>query len=123
MIALLIATVLTTQSSIEHAAPRIVSMSPVSGSVVPAGEVTLLVTFDQPMRGRSYSFVSRDGHEFPACKGVPEQSVDGRTYSLKCTVAPAHSYSVWINSGQFRNFVSASTALPADAAVIEFSTH
>lgn len=120
MIAMLIATVLTFLQTGEP--PRIVSMSPVSGSVVPAGEVTLVVTFDQPMRERSYSFVSRDEHAFPTCAGVPEQSADGRTYSLTCTVAPSRSYSVGINSGRFRNFVSASTGLPSDAAVMNFST-
>jgi DNA-binding CsgD family transcriptional regulator len=87
-------------------APRVVSTTPGDAAVVAPGRITLAVTFDRPMRRQSYSFVQMDAATYPDCGGnPPEQSADGRTFRLVCTVQPGRSYEVWFNHGPYMNFV------------------
>ena len=59
-------------------APHVVSTRPAEGAVVPAGPVSLTVTFDRPMRRASYSFVYASPDTYPECGDhVPVQSADG----------------------------------------------
>ena len=77
------------------------------GAVVPAGPVSLTVTFDRPMRQASYSFVYASPDTYPECGDhVPVQSADGRTFTLACLVRSGKSYEVLFNSPDYKNFMS-----------------
>lgn len=100
--------------------PRVIMMRPAL-SPIPAGPVTISVTFDRPMRAKSYSFVTTDRGLYPDCPAAPVQSADRRTFTLKCTVKAGQRYAIGINTGRFRNFVGAADGLPALAATLTFS--
>jgi len=88
-------------------APHVVSTRPAAGSVVPAGPVSLTVTFDRPMRHASYSFVYASPDTYPECgDNMPVQSADGRTFTLACSVRSGQRYEVLLNSSAYRNFMS-----------------
>jgi len=102
--------------------PRVVSTYPAVGAEVQAGKIQLKVTFDRPMRA-SYSFVvARDRASFPACAPKPQQSKDGRTFTLACTVVAGKDYWIGFNSAKFQNFASV-TGVPATPATLRFSAH
>lgn len=86
-------------------APQVVATRPANGAIVPAGPVTISVTFDQPMRAGSYSFVQVSPSTYPDCSRTPALSADRRTYSLSCRVTPDRSYELWFNRGRFQHFV------------------
>ncbi len=101
--------------------PKISRSRPADGTVVPAGPVTISVTFDRPMQRDSYSFTSTDVAGYPDCDPRPQVSADGRTSTLRCTASAGKAYAVGINYGRFRNFVGAN-GTPARPEVIRFST-
>lgn len=87
-------------------APHVVSTSPAAGAVVPAGTIALRVTFNRPMRPGSYSFVRKAVETYPDCgDNRPEQSADGRTFTLHCRLEPGRQYEIWFNSPPYMNFV------------------
>jgi len=86
-------------------APQVVATQPANGAIVPAGPVTISVTYDRPLRAGSYSFVQVSPSTHPDCSRIPSLSADRRTYSLSCRVAPGRSYELWFNRGRFQNFV------------------
>jgi len=100
--------------------PRVVATYPAAGAVVPAGRLTLKVTFDRPMRA-SWSFVSRDAASTPPCDGKPVRSADGRSFSMTCQLAPGRTYWIGFNSASHRNFASPD-GVPATPAGLAFST-
>jgi methionine-rich copper-binding protein CopC len=102
--------------------PQVMRTSPAGDAVVPAGPVTLSVTFDVPMQADSYSFVRADDAAFPDCPGKPRQSADKLTYSWDCTLKPGTAYRVWFNRGAFMNFKGAQNQVPAMSYGISFST-
>ena len=76
-----------------------------STSLVAAGPATLSVTFDRAMRPGNYSFVQKDPATYPRCApSAPSQSLDGRTFTLSCTLEPGREYEVWFNSEPYMNF-------------------
>lgn len=102
--------------------PRVIMMRPAM-SPVPAGPVTISVTFDRPMRAKGYSFVRIDGADYPDCgDATPVQSADWRTFTLRCRVEAGKRYKIGFNVGRYRNFVGAADGLPALAATLSFST-
>ena len=102
--------------------PRVIMMRPAM-SPVPAGPVTISVTFDRPMRAKSYSFVRIEGADYPDCgDAAPVQSANLRTFTLRCRVEPGKRYKIGFNVGRFRNFVSAADGQPALAATLSFTT-
>lgn len=100
--------------------PRVVATSPVAGAVIAPGPFTLSVTFDQPMRRDSYSFVTTDLAPYPECERSPRQSDNGRTFTLRCVGKSGQGYAVGFNHGRFRNFVSRAGHVPAAPAVLAF---
>jgi DNA-binding CsgD family transcriptional regulator len=84
--------------------PRVVATSPRPGAVIAPGPFTLSVTFDQPMRAGSYSFVQKAAETYPQCPGRPVLSRDRRTYALQCIAFPGRRYEIWFNSGRWMNF-------------------
>jgi DNA-binding CsgD family transcriptional regulator len=102
------------------AAPRVIATSPAQGASVPAGTVTIRVTFDQPMRGTGYSFVNAEGGMQPNCNPAARVLADRRSFEVDCATAPGH-YAIGFNSARFRNFVG-QNGVPAVPAVLRFST-
>ena len=110
------------RASVDAAAerPRVVATSPAAGSTIPAGPFALSVTFDRPMRGDSYSFVTTDLAPYPDCKARPRQSGDRRTFTLRCTAKAGQRYAIGFNHGRFRNFASLDGGVPALPATLAF---
>ncbi len=104
-----------------QAAPQVVSTFPARGQAVPAGPVTLSVTYDRAMRPGSYSFVQVDPRAYPNCAPAPMLSADRRTYSLACRVEAGRAYELWFNRGRFMNFVGES-GVPAVPYRLRFRT-
>jgi DNA-binding CsgD family transcriptional regulator len=101
--------------------PRVVATYPKPGAVVPAGPLTLKVTFDRPMQP-GWSFVQRDLASFPPCDfKQPSQSPDGRSFSLSCKLEPGHAYWIGFNSAYHKNFAS-TAGVPATPTGLPFST-
>jgi DNA-binding CsgD family transcriptional regulator len=103
-------------------APRVVATFPAPGAVVPPGPVTLRVTYDRPMRRQSYSFVQKSPGSYPDCgKHMPQQSADGRTFTLRCEVRAGRSYEIWFNRPPYMNFTS-DGGVPASPFQLLFRT-
>lgn len=102
-------------------APHVVSTYPADGARVPAGEITLSVTFDRPMRPDSYSFVRRSADTFPECLGKSQVSDDHKTFRVTCTVQAGRNYEVGFNDMHYRNFVSETDGAAATPAVLHFT--
>jgi hypothetical protein len=89
----------------QSTAPKVVRTVPAQGAIVAPGPLILSVTFDRPMRPRSYSFVQRSPETYPDCgSNRPVQSADGRTFTLRCEVQPGRRYELWFNSPPYMNF-------------------
>lgn len=102
--------------------PTVVRTHPSLGAVITPGRLKLSVTFDRPMLSGNYSFVRKDVATFPKCdSGVPEQSADGRTFTLSCKVEPGRYYEVWFNSQPYMNFKALDGA-PAVPFQLKFKT-
>lgn len=101
--------------------PRVVATAPAQGATIAPGAFTLSVTYDRPMAAQSWSFVRTGRAAYPVCAGRPEQSADGRTFTLRCTAAAGTAYEVAFNSGRFRNFRSVA-GVPAQPALLRFKT-
>lgn len=102
--------------------PRVVSTYPAEGARLAPGPFTLTVTFDQRMRGDSYSFTG-DPRAVPACSVTPRLSADRRTFLVDCRAEAGRSYVIGFNGGPFRNFVSESAAVSAEPSQLRFSVH
>jgi DNA-binding CsgD family transcriptional regulator len=99
--------------------PRVITVSPAPGAVVPAGRLALTVTFDQPMQA-GWSFVARDPGLFPACASTPLQSKDRRSFTLACTVQARRDYEIGFNNDRYRKFAS-EAGVPAVPATVRFT--
>jgi hypothetical protein len=102
--------------------PQVMRTSPAGGATIPAGPVTLRVTYDRPMRPDSTSFVRTGKGAFPSCHGAPRSMPDKMTFEWDCTVEPGKAYAVTFNYGADMKFVSADTGVPAITYGIEFLT-
>lgn len=118
MIALLATMLLAGQAT----APRVVDVSPAVGAEIAAGKLAIKVTFDQPMRPGSYSFIARDKATYPTCATTPVQSADGRSFTLDCSVEAGKTYWIGFNNERFRNFMSVD-GVPAVPAALQFTAH
>ncbi|PHY22108.1 hypothetical protein [Caulobacter sp. BP25] len=101
--------------------PRVVATYPKPGAVVPAGAITLKVTFDRPMQP-GWSFTNRDLASIPPCDWKqPSQSPDRRSFSVNCKLEPGRAYWIGFNSAYHKNFAS-TEGVPATPAGLPFST-
>ncbi|WP_231029227.1 Ig-like domain-containing protein [Sphingomonas sp. IC-56] len=116
-----LALVLLAPQSRPVVAPKVISVSPATGSTVASGTVTIRVRFDQPMRSDGWSFVRVAGGETPTCSNMPRQLADGQSFELDCRVEPGRSYALGFNGGSFWNF-RGTNGLAAEAAVLRFRT-
>jgi DNA-binding CsgD family transcriptional regulator len=88
------------------AAPHVAATTPAQGVAIAPGPFTLSVTYDRPMLGGNYSFVRVSPETYPECVGTPQQSGDGRTFSIQCTAKPGKSFEVWFNRPPFVAFMA-----------------
>lgn len=87
------------------APPKVISTFPTQGDTVAPGPIELRVTFDRPMRGKSYSFVQKSAETYPDCgTNQPVQSDDRKTFTLTCNVEANRRYEVWFNNPPYLNF-------------------
>ncbi len=100
--------------------PRVVATQPAMGSEIASGRFSLSVTYSEPMKSNSFSFATGPNPAFPKCGGRPIQSSDKRTFTLNCSAEVGKSYEVWFNYGQYQNFRSAKTSLPATPTALRF---
>lgn len=107
-------------SPTSSAAPRVVETAPADSAIIPAGPVTIRVTFDQPMRANSFSFVTTDRGRYPDCARRPQQSPDGRSFTLACRAVQPGRYAIGFNGGRFHNFVGRQSGLSAAPALLTF---
>ena len=78
------------------------------------------VTFDQPMRDRSWSWTG-GGDTYPQLTGKPSYDAQRMTCTLPVRLEPGKVYWVGINSPSYRNFVS-EKGEPAKWYIILFAT-
>jgi len=100
--------------------PQVVETYPATGAQVAAGKLAIRVTFDQPMRSGSYSYIAHDPASTPACDGRPMQSADGRSFTMTCELEAGRAYVLGFNDATHRNFTSLS-GVPATPSVLRFS--
>jgi DNA-binding CsgD family transcriptional regulator len=86
-------------------APKIVATNPKQGATIKPGTLLLSVTYDRAMQPGSYSFAGNPQLAPENC-AKPEQSKDGRTYSMRCTVSAGRQYEMWFNRAVYKNFKS-----------------
>lgn len=103
------------------ASPRVVSTSPASEAVVPAGTTVIRVMFDQTMMANSHSYVTSQNGAFPECAFPPQRLPDGKTFEVTCRTAPAARYALWFNHAPYLNFVS-EAKMPAEPFELRFAT-
>ncbi len=110
-----------TEGPAPAATPRVVATYPARGDTIPPGPLTLSVTFDQPMREGSFSFVQMSAETYPACEPRPQISADRRTFTLHCTTLPGRRYEIWFNRAPYMNFKSVA-GMPAQPFQLLFRT-
>ncbi len=102
-------------------AATVVSTYPVNGSQIKPGPYKLTVRFDRPMAPDSFSFVQVDRATYPECSGKPEQSTDGKNYTLNCIARAGKRHEIWFNRTPYMNFRSKADAQPASPYRLQFS--
>ena len=102
-------------------AATVVSTHPANGSQIKPGPYKLTVRFDRPMAPDSFSFVQVDRATYPECSGKPEQSTDGKSYTLNCIARAGKRHELWFNRKPYMNFRSKADAQSATPYRLRFS--
>ena len=91
-------------------------------TAVDAGTVTeIRVTFSKEMEPGSFSWVTYGKDTFPKTTGKAHFESDKRTCVLPVKLEPGHPYVMWLNQGQFKNFVD-TDGNPAVPYMLVFET-
>jgi prepilin-type N-terminal cleavage/methylation domain-containing protein len=88
---------------------------------VPPSLEKITVTFDQPMKDKSWSWTG-GSDKYPKTTGQPSYDKDRTTCSLPVKLEPGKIYWVGINSLIYHDFKSANCGAPAQRYVILFAT-
>lgn len=84
--------------------PRVLALVPPNGSTdVDPSSTELRATFDRPMAD-GWSWVRESPESFPPTTGEASLTPDGRAAVLPVRLEPGHSYVVWLNSEEHRDF-------------------
>jgi hypothetical protein len=103
------------------ARPTVVEMVPPNGAAdVDPGLTAIVVTFDRPMRGGSWSFVGGGPH-FPEVTGQPSYDATRTVLTLPVRLKPGWDYEMWLNRARYQSFVSAEGA-PLEPVHVTFRT-
>jgi hypothetical protein len=95
----------TGATEVDVVPPLVSCTSPLNGAAnVDPATTELRVTFSEPMRDGSWSWVMEDAATFPELAGDPHYTDGGRTCVLPVRLEPGRKYVLLLNSGQYRNF-------------------
>ncbi len=98
--------------------PKLVSIDPAPGSVVPANHPALVVIFDRRMKDMSWSIVGAP-EDIPE-SGDPRYEQGGTRFVMPWTLTAGRTYKLAMNSARFRGFRSAE-GVPLDPVELSFS--
>jgi hypothetical protein len=102
-------------------APRLVSIVPANGaSDVDPGLAVMTLTFDRPMRDRSWSIVGQPADQ-PQVSGELAYDAERKVLTVPVRLEPGRTYRFWLNSDQFQGFVSAD-GVPLVPVEVTFTT-
>jgi hypothetical protein len=89
---------------LEARRPKVVKMVPANGGLDgdPAAQA-IVITFDRPMRDKSWAFVGGGPH-FPKTTGQPSYDATRTVLTLPVELRPDWSYEFWLNRGSFESF-------------------
>lgn len=119
---LLILSVSVCSSGQVKSVPRVAATSPVNNAAdVDPSLREISVTFSEPMQDKSWSWAFEDRATFPEVVGHPSFTSDFRTCLLPVKLEPGKEYVIWINTGNLKNFKSAS-GVPAEPYMLRFNT-
>lgn len=94
--------------------PKVKSSWPADGAQVDAGVLALVVTFDQDMNPKGWSYDKDADAAFPTCLGAPRRLADKRTFVLLCTVRANAAYGVRLNARPYFTGADGRKAAPAE---------
>ena len=101
--------------------PKVVSMTPANGATdVDPAQGSITVTFDRPMRDRSWSLVGGGPH-CPETTGRPAYDGTRTTWTVPVKLKPGWDYEFWLNSESYDAFRSAE-GVPLEPVHVEFKT-
>jgi hypothetical protein len=102
-------------------APRVVSIEPADGSSDVDPAVSFVrVTFDRPMRDRSWSVVGQQS-ELPAGAGQPSYDAERRVFTWPVELAPGRTYRLGLNGPGKQGFAAAD-GTPLEPLQVTFTT-
>ncbi len=112
----------TNYDAMLHRFPQIVSITPGNGdNAVDAGKTKqITITFDRPMRDKSWSVVTLDRSQFPAI-GNPSFDAERKVLTLPATLEPNHTYRFGLNGPNFLGFVD-DNGMPLLPKEVSFTT-
>ncbi|MDF1561787.1 MAG: Ig-like domain-containing protein [Deltaproteobacteria bacterium] len=89
--------------------PEVVKLSPPIGATdVDPALKELKVTFNESMKGSSWSWVQESPETAPKLGGEPKFDPTGRINTVPVTLEPGREYVIWLNSKEFSNFADVS---------------
>jgi hypothetical protein len=109
------------QAELAAKRPKVVSMTPKNGAAdVDPGLSEIKVTFDRPMKDRSWSMCGGGPH-FPSGDGKPYYEASRTTWTVPVTLKPDWDYEFWLNSESYDAFRSAD-GVPLEPVAVKFKT-
>ncbi len=103
--------------------PKIIAMTPANGAQdVDPNLKTIVVTFDRPMRDRSWSVVTLGTPELmPKAAGPLRYDATRKVFTMPVQLQPGKEYRFGLNGGKYQNFRSAE-GVPLAPVVVRFKT-
>jgi hypothetical protein len=113
---------LPAQAQKNHALrPKVVSIVPADGAInVDPNLADIRVTFDRPMSDTTWSFCG-EGPHFPEPVGRPHYDRTRMVWTAPVKLKPGWTYNFWLNSEEYKGFVSDEGA-PLAPVFVSFTT-
>jgi hypothetical protein len=109
------------QKTLAARRPKVLSMIPKNGAKEVDPDTTCIqVTFDRPMRDRSWSLVGSGPH-CPETTGKPHYDESGKVWTVPVKIKPNWSYQFMLNSADFEAFCS-KEGVPLEPVRVQFKT-
>jgi hypothetical protein len=107
---------------VQDKGPRIVSMIPANGAEdVDPNLKAIVVTFDRPMRDRSWSVVTLDASRFPKISGSLRYDATRKVFTAPVTLEPGKEYVFGLNAERYFGFRS-QEGISLASVVVRFKT-
>lgn len=104
------------------AEPAAMCTQPNSGAkAVDPATTSISVTFDRPMKDKSWSWAYENKESFPETTGDPSYNADFTINTLPVKLKPNTTYVIWINTSKLTGFRSKSD-VPATPYKLTFTT-